>query len=545
VRKRWRSFSEFVLALTLLLLALSFLSICKQVTAQSPCGSCPSWQSCIQDCRGSECTWRCSGGGGAPPTEEPPVTEVPTQPPTQEPPGTPSPGGTPPPGETPPPTQIPPPDVTPTPGPSEWTECYTCAPWAWCATGWANVCLLHDVDGDTWVLSQDCRTAGSCEVSSPLPGTGGPPEPPCIPEYNQDGIDINRCDSDGDRGFDWGYYIWVSARVPPHRVQVDPFPRWLVAMGAPLPDPFESGEPGKLILMDYPAFTPPELCAPNGPGFSAGCWSDSVNLPDPVREEPDPGDIKNYRLGLRWRRVRSDQPDPNDLGAVPPVCWDFDEREWNVGKDYGYGRTAGESCGSTIVAHIYETSSWDKPHNGPRFLPKEEVCPGDPNGCCEQVPSGDGEWDMPAYQVKVYTTWAAEWAVQWDAWEVVGTEWSPEDSCFSRPEGEPLGIPHRDCPYADNRGCNPADSWCGQIGAPVYDWVHHSEGWYPIDLREYGSATWYYTSWAVITTGEGPWCEYEYADPNPSDTVRVPVIEVQSVLRDPCILDDSCPPGYP
>jgi len=260
-------------------------------------------------------------------------------------------------------------------------------------------------------------------------------------------------------------------------------------------------------------------------------------------EEPEPGDIRNYQIGLRWRRVDVTE---GDLGPYPPICWDFDERPWNVGQDYGYGRIPGTVCGSTSVTHIYETSSWGKPHNGPRFLPKEEACPPwDTDGCCEQVPSGDGEWDMPAYQVKVYTVWAAEWAVKWEEWEVVGTDWVPENSCFSRPEGETLGIPHRDCPYAGNPGCNTADPWCGQIAEEEYGWVEHFEGWYPIDLRDYGHPTWYYTSWAVITTGEGPWCEYEYADPNPGDTVRVPVIEVQSVLRDPCVIDNACPPGYP
>ncbi|HEC36221.1 MAG TPA: hypothetical protein ENI39_06780 [Anaerolineae bacterium] len=401
-----------------------------------------------------------------------------------------------------------------------------------------------------------------CETP-PAPDEPDVPVPPCIPEYNDDGIDINHCTSDAGRGFDWGYYIWVSARVPPHLVQVSPFPRWLVAMGAPLPEPYESGSPGMLTLQDYPTFTPPGLCAPNGPGDSEGCWSDGVAIPQrDADEEPEPGDIRDYRIGLRWRRVRNDRPESNDLGAVPPVCWDFDEREWNVGADYGYGRIPAMECGATSVTHVYETSSWGKPHNGPRFIPPEEACSSwtsacerrrepppsgmwDPCHCCEQVPSEEGEWNMPAYQVKVYTTWSAEWAVRWDAWEVVGTEWSPEDGCFSRPEGEPLGISHRDCPYADNRGCNPADPWCGQVGEPTYDWVHHFEGWHPIDLRDFGSSTWYYTSFAVITTGAGPWCEWEYADPNPGDTVRVPVIEVQSVLRDPCVIDDSCPPGYP
>jgi len=335
--------------------------------------------------------------------------------------------------------------------------------------------------------------------------------------------------------------------VPPHIVQVDPFPRWLVAMGAPLPEPFESGEPGRLTLQDYPEYTPPGLCAPNGPGFEEGCWSDPAAFPErEADEEPQPGDVRGFRIGLRWRRVRNDRPHENDLGVVPPVCWDFDEREWNVGANYGYGRIPAMECGSTSVTHIYETSSWGKPHNGPRFLPREEACDMTSyrertEGCCEQVPSGDGEWDMPAYQVRVYTTWGAEWAVQWDEWEVVGTEWG---DCFCRAEGEPLGVVHEACP-AGEPACGGCTGWCGRLGEPEYDWVHHFEGWNPIDLREFGNSTWYHTSWAVITTGSGPWCAWEYADPNPGDTVRVPVIEIQSVLRDPCVIDDSCPPGYP
>ena len=428
-------------------------------------------------------------------------------------------------------------------GSDDWwgMRCYTCMPYPYCPSGYAdNFCIVRDRDtGHQWVSTWSCMAdASACEWHD----DGSDEEDwevPCEPQGGGGGFSLNNCDYYDE--YSWDYYIWVSARVPPHRVQVDPFPRWLVAMGAPLPEPFESGEPGTLTLQDYPAFTPPGLCAPNGPGFSDGCWSDEVNLPDPVREEPEPGDIKDFKIGLRWRRVRNDQPNENDLGPVPPVCWDFDEREWNIGQDYGYGRIPAMECGSTSVTHIYETSSWGKPHNGPRFFLPEDACKPWEEHCCEQVPSGDGEWDMPAYQVRVYTTWAAEWAVQWDEWEVVDTEWG---DCFCRPEGEPIGVEHKSC-SATAPACGGCSGWCGKVKEPEYGWVHHFEGWHTIDLRDYGSPTWYYTSWAVITTGEGPWCEFEYADPNPGDTVRVPVIEVQSVLRDPCVLNNSCPPGYP
>jgi hypothetical protein len=38
-------------------------------------------------------------------------------------------------------------------------------------------------------------------------------------------------------------------------------------------------------------------------GDSGGFYSDKVNVPEPIREEPEPGDSKEYELGVRWRRV--------------------------------------------------------------------------------------------------------------------------------------------------------------------------------------------------------------------------------------------------
>jgi hypothetical protein len=422
------------------------------------------------------------------------------------------------------------PQPTPTPDTGLQEECYSCVQGMGCASGWAAVCIVS-LGMNDWAESVSCLSAAYCEGSPPE--ESGQPEPPCVPSYGGGGIGCENADQ-------WGYHIWVSARVPPHRVQVDPFPRWLVAMGAPLPAPFESGHAGRLTLQDYPAYTPPGLCAPHGPGFSAGCWSNTLDFPerDP-EDDPQPGDVRDYHVGLRWRRV--DVTDGPALGPVSPICWDFDEREWNVGADYGYGRIRAMECGATSVQHVYETSSWGKPHNGPRFVPKEEACGSweQDTGCCAQVRA---EWDMPAYQVRVNTNWSAEWAVEWEAWEQVGLDWGDEEACFCRAEGPPTGTPHQGCP---GEACGGCAGWCGRIGRPTYDWVRHFDGWHTFDLRRYGSATWYYTSWAVITTGAAPWCAYEYGDPNPGDTVRVPVVEIQSVLQDPCVIDGSCLPRHP
>jgi hypothetical protein len=257
------------------------------------------------------------------------------------------------------------------------------------------------------------------------------------------------------------------------------------------------------------------------------CWSDAAAFPERAPDEdPQPGDVRDYRLGLRWRRL--DQTAGQNLGAVPPICWDFDEREWNVGADHGYGPIPAMACGNAVT-HVYETASWGKPANGPRFLPPEEACPAGQDHCCEQVPD---VWNMPSYQVRVYTTWAAEWAIRWEQYERVGS--AGECQCHG-------GAGADECRGEPGLCTGAGEHWVW-IEDPVYEWVEHVEPeWETLDLRQFGNGTWYYTSWAVVTTGAGPWCNWEYADPDPGDAVRVPVIEAQSVLRDPCVRNGTCP----
>lgn len=457
--------------------------------------------------------------------------------------GEPTPGGQPTPEQPPEvgggaPTVAPGGEVESTPGPASTpgpirNECADCVPWPYCPSGYSSpFCVVTD-GWTSWVHHWSCASEGSCNSppSIPPPAT---PEPPCIPGFDDNGFDCLNDDQ-------WGYQLYVWSRVPPQRVQVDPFPRWIVAMGADLPSPYQGGSPGTLTLQDYPVYPPyPGFCGPEGPGYSEGCWSEAAMFPDRLPgEDPQPGDVRDYRIGLRWRRL--DQTGGQDLGPCPPICWDLDERDWNVGQDYGYGPVPAMRCGNPI-SHIYETSSWGKPHNGPRFISADEICPAGQDQCCEQVPSGDAEWDMPAYQVRVATYWGAEWAVRWELWEVVRIE-EGECGCSGvDPQGSPFWT---SCGEPPEGICVGTDEWWGAWGEPVYDWVEHREGWHPVDLRDYGEPSWYYSQWAVITTGEGEWCEFEYADPDPGDAVRVPVIEIQVPLSDPCLLDGTCPPGYP
>jgi hypothetical protein len=431
--------------------------------------------------------------------------------------------------------------------------CYSCYETAACASGWAEVCFVRPkgtLSGIMYPYSNDCQAASECEPSS------SPPKKECVPgEMSTEVGSFDRCDD-----MKWAYDLWVRAFIPPHIVQVRPFPRWFVGMGASLPHPYESGEPGTLTLQDYPALTNAEgACAPRWD--SDGCWSKKIDIPDPEREDPLPGDRRDMRIGLRWRRIDI-MPGPEDPTGAPAICWDWDEREWNIGENYGYGRIPAISCGKS-VSHIYETASWGKPKNGPNFIPAEDVCASWTSTCkrdslpsseerrchcCEQIPmswddwglaaaagyeyesgGGVGAWQNPAYQVKVPTYWAVEWAFEMDVYEVV----SEDCECQHWP-----GWGTAAC---DLNGDGTKDSDTKKVCEKEYDWRHHFNGWNLIDLRNYGEGTWYRTSYSVRTTGSYAGCAFEYGDPNPGTSVRVPVIEIQSVIRDPCVLDGTCP----
>lgn len=362
---------------------------------------------------------------------------------------------------------------------------YTC--------GWLALCpekadyTLYSPPGYSWytMVSYSCRTFESCDGDDD--DDDAPEEWPCEATFDNGGVELE-CEGE------WGYYIYAWASIPPHRVMRTPFPRGMVT-----------------VDNEFDLLAEPWISEDGGEHFrDDGFYSERVNLPDPVREDPWPGDIKDYEIGVRWRRVGDEHP---QFGPVPPHCFDFDERDWNV--EGGAVQVAcGEpgSDGHVRVLHAYETSSWGKPANGPRVDLENQTVP---------------SWDLASYQVRVPTYWVVEWRERWYAWEVVSVEWG-DCGCWG-PPGEPTDEPHR-------RGCvpppgiciNPGE-WYGQVGEPVYDWVLQDSGWYALDLRAYGYSDWYDTSYAVISGGE--FAGEEWWDDGAGDAVPVPVIEVQSVLE--------------
>jgi len=380
----------------------------------------------------------------------------------------------------------------------------------WCVDGSqvgcperANIVLILYQGENIYVVDFTCVTEEFCVP--PPPDDNPPNDPPCVPIYDPNlGITLE-CEADEGEGFEWGYAINVWTKVPPHGAKVQPFPRWLVSKA------------GTLTLNRDPLYSVEG--AVRGSGGEGGFWSQQINFPptlDP--NDPAPGDIQNYSIGLRWRMAF---PGDNLFGGppVPPSCWNFDERSWNIAGGYA----APAACGD-IVQHAYETSSWEKPHNGARFDYEASGC--------AKVPD---DWTLPAYQVTVPTYWIGEWATEWWRWEKTGTEWGdclcldftpdpPTQGCTA-----PAGI------------CNQPGEWYGKLGEDTYEWIHYFVGWNSLDLRLYGSPDWYYESFRVRTEGiAGNWCPNHIYVGGPGHAVPIPVIEVQSIIVDPCRLDGTC-----
>jgi hypothetical protein len=218
---------------------------------------------------------------------------------------------------------------------------------------------------------------------------------------------------------------------------------------------------------------------------------------------------------LRWVRVDTQCA----FGRVESTCWTFDERPWNLGRDFGYGVITNEYCGlpTDIVTHVYETTSYDLPANGPRVDLDAGIVP---------------SWDLQAYQVTVPTFWQGEWSATWQVAEEVPCP--GDEQTGSRGRASPPNCDDPDNTEYDARcdinsdDYDPLWNWeDDQVGVCV-SWSERSVDWSAIDLRRYGYPTPYYRSYKVVECGRfngSEWCQ-ESED----GTVPTPIIESQPIL---------------
>jgi len=380
------------------------------------------------------------------------------------------------------------PGPTPTPyrglpGRYVWITCVAADKRA-CPSGYGNYLYFivqspTGEDREAILVSFTCASEESCREGTPIPTVPAPPpEPPCIPAV-WGGVITFWCED---------FVVGTMAVIPPVQVVRQPWPRALVG-------------------------TPVRFSA-SAPDFSAEGWTDYV-LPAPQPEVE--GQIRNLRWGLRWERLK--QPWNTSILLGPPpaaeMLWDFDDRPWVLGECFTYdlpgGRTVqhcpGNYATGLVVEHIYETSSADL------INPNHY---GDPGDKPRNGPDLNGNLTLASYQVHATTFWVAEWAMEYDRYECKSRKWS---DCFCRSEGEPVGIPHNDC---DNKPAS-CTGWWGSVEiCEEYDWVHHFDGWHPIDLRPLGAPSWYDISFSAVSGGgDGNWIP----------GIPVPVIEARSVLR--------------
>lgn len=440
--------------------------------------------------------------GGTPGTPAPPVTP----PPGDDNPGQPgNPGNPDEPGNPDQPPANPPgnpgqpgqPAPTPAPG-NPYTYAY-CATHPMCPER-ANFTYICN-GPSCWTVNVVCVSEAACTPQPAQPPSED--QAPCEPVYDPGSGITFQCEGDDGNGLHWDYSLNVWAKVPPAEVEMCPFPRWLVAT------------PGTLTLLPEPRWS--QEGGPEGGAGESGFWSAKISLPptaDPAN--PKPGDIKEYRIGVRWRRLSTGE---NVFGSpVPFSCFNWDERAWNVGRSGAY------SCGDS-AAHAYETSSWGLPAVGPSFHPE--------NAGCSKV----GAWNLPSYLVTVPTFWVAEWADEWWRWEKSGTEWS---DCQCVGTGQPAGVPTESCD-APPGICVLPGQWYGKIGQDHYEWVHHFVGWDAYDLQALGRGdTWYHVSWKVKAKScDTEWCPGGYRS-GVGSAIPIPVIEVQSIIVGDCRLTGSC-----
>jgi hypothetical protein len=160
---------------------------------------------------------------------------------------------------------------------------------------------------------------------------------------------------------DWQSSLTFQAEMPCPNVVRNPFPRAIV------------GRPVNFAIGGYAATDPEKsnCVCPKVPGEY-----------EPSAEDPHSGcnetgkTIFAVRGGINWM-----SSDP----YWDQATWTMDERDWNVGKTSDNGMDIANTRSGGRIAHTYETSSIDKPANGP----------------------GAGAQREPAYQVTVSTRWTA------------------------------------------------------------------------------------------------------------------------------------------
>lgn len=312
----------------------------------------------------------------------------------------------------------------------------------------------------------------------------------------------------------WGAFgLQTAATCPTNYVMRDPYPRALVNK----PVNF------RLLLDEQYRFSPSK----------AGSWAapvSPVNINSADLAEPDgapkyEGLFRKVTIGLRGRRLEAGE-EWFGYKAITPT-WTFNtgngERTWN-------GSSGGSLQQKNVTStFMYQTSSAGLPSGGRAF---------DSNS--KQILNA---YTLPAYQVQLETACGFEWAMNWEI--------SVKDKIVKDPPTAPCYVPS----VAQPAPANPATEGCpaGQVanGRWKYKWEMRAatdcgdgvlafEGWCGQDMKHYGVWALPYSIRRNTTEG-GVFKGTTYWSPQ-AGGIKVPVIEVQTVMRDECVANGTCSP---
>lgn len=249
------------------------------------------------------------------------------------------------------------------------------------------------------------------------------------------------------------------------------------------------------------------------------------NLSDFVDANGNPTEL-GYSVGI-WRNLvltmRSERLQGGMVWfgqTVPNPQWLFEDRTWNTDRKYPTHQQG------ILAKFNYETSSAGLPNmNGRSYNPIYKV-PAD-------------SYSLAAYSVIVKTFCGQQIK---ESVEVAQRTWTPDGKlpkdCFKpdpplNPDGS-TNIP----PGTSQDGC-PA----GKVayGHWVYSWKSQTTDWAGVDETLTGSTTTYKTR--LQTKAGGVLNNITYWDL--PDGLWVPVVEIQSVLRDKCVSEGTCLPPPP
>lgn len=335
-------------------------------------------------------------------------------------------------------------------------------------------------------------TNAQCEtgVTPTPPPPGDYPNGPCVPKVLPSGFVLDCVPSEDIQT--WNLHAEADTSCPINEVTRAPYPRSLVNVETQFTLAPPNTSNGTTSAPQSPANLDWYLDSHGNPteeGYRAGIW-------------------KNLSMTMRSRRFNGGELWFGQI--VPGPTWTFADRDWNTGVLPRVQQGAS-------ATYIYQTSSADLDTVFGRSFDMVNKQPGD-------------TYNLPAYGVTLQSACGHEWKSNF---EIAARQWTKTGPCYPTrllPDGktyEPAGT--------SNQGCNPG--WVAP-GYGVYSWREQATSWAGIDLRFAGRTTPY--DIRMRTQSGGTFDGQTYWD-EPGG-IWVPVLEVQSVLRDECVANGSCVP---